>query len=170
MVILFSKRNSCAEKEIIEILKAHGGDCISDKEILDCGGAFTIVSEYKKANLKINNGIVVICDNTERFKDQQFPNGIIGICEDNNINALEVFKKSHIPVISCGMSAKNTITLSSLNSDTLLATLQRTVKNIKGDEIEPAEFKIKLKKSYSHFSVMACVAILLIKGIAPREF
>lgn len=170
MVILFSERKSRIEKEIIEILTFTGADYISDKTVCSREGVFTIISEYKKTELKIPQGIAVFCDNTERFKNQTFPKGIIGICEDTNINALELFKNSNTPIISCGMSGKNTITLSSLGDNTLLAALQRIITNVNNTEIEPCEFKIKLNKSYSPFAVMASVAVLLLKGITPKEF
>lgn len=170
MVILFSDRKSTVEKEIITILTNHGGNYISDKAILGSNGFFTVVSEYKKTDLKINRGIAVFCDNTERFEKQTFPQGIIGICEDSNQNALSLFAKSKIPVISCGMSAKNTVTLSSLNNGYLLTALQRTLTDNCGKDIEPAEFKIKLNSAYNPFSVMASAAVLLLKGTVPKQF
>lgn len=170
MVILFSGRKSSTEKEIIEILTSQGGDYISDKAVCREKGLFTVISEYKKTDLKLKNGIALIIDDTERFEGQVFPKGIIGICEDSNQKALKLFEKSKIPVISCGMNSKNTVTLSSLNSDTLFASLQRTVTDITGKEIEPEEFRIKLKKSYRPFSVMASAAVLLLCGIVPTEF
>ena len=112
MVIIFSGRKSETEKEIIEILSSNGGDYISDKTILKGKGLFTVISEYKKTDLKIEKGIALILDDTERFKGQSFPFGVIGICEENNKSALGLFKKSKIPVISCGMNPKNTITFS----------------------------------------------------------
>jgi len=170
MVILFSGRKSETEKEIIEILCSYGGDYISDKTVRREKGFFTVISEYKKTDLKLKKGIALILDDTERFEGQIFPQGIIGICEDTNQKALQLFEKSKVPVISCGMSSKNTVTLSSLNSETLLTALQRTVTDITGKDIEPGEFKIRLTKGYHPFSVMASVAVLLLFGISPKEF
>ena len=68
------------------------------------------------------------------------------------------------------MNSKNTVTLSSLNDNTLLTSLQRTVTDSKGTDIMPSEFKVKLNKKYNPFAVMACVAVLLINGIMPTEF
>lgn len=170
MVLLFSGRKSKIEKEIIEILSSYGGCLISDKRVSGKEGSFTIVSCYRVAELNIEKGIAVFCDDTERFESQVFPKGIIGICEDSNSPALTVFKHNGIPVISCGMNSKNTITLSSLESDTLFAALQRTVRDSTGTAIEPEEFKIKLTKQYQPFSVMASVAILLLNSIKPQEF
>ena len=68
------------------------------------------------------------------------------------------------------MNSKNTITLSSFGDKSLLATLQRSIIDRNGLEIEPSEFKIKLKKNYNPFSVMASCAILLLCGIKPDKF
>ena len=170
MVILFSERKSRIEKEIIDILTFTGADYISDKTVCSREGIFTIISEYKKTELNVNRGIAVFCDNTDRFKNQTFPKGIIGICEDTNINALELFKQSNTPIISCGLNGKNTVTLSSFIDNTLLVTLQRNITNFYDTEIEPCEFKIKLNKSYSPFSVLTSATILMLKGITPKEF
>lgn len=170
MVILFSGRKNRCEKEIIDILTKYGASYISDKFVSENQGIFTIVSTYKKTDIELNRGIAVFIDDTNRFENQTFPIGIIGICEDTNIKALKIFKKSKIAVISCGVNSKNTVTLSSINIDGLLATLQRTVTDTLGNTIYPSEFKIKLTKEYSPFSVMASVAVLLLNGIVPYEF
>ncbi|MBQ8532141.1 MAG: hypothetical protein IJ432_01750 [Clostridia bacterium] len=169
MVILLSDRKNRCEKEITEILTGVGANYISDKAVFSGTEQITIISSYKKTDLKMKKGIALILDDTKRFSGQTFPQGFIGICEDCNQKALELFSKSRIPVISCGMGAKNTITLSSINSETLLTTLQRTVTDINGNEIEPEEFKIKLKKEYLPFSVMASVAVMLLCGVIPTD-
>lgn len=169
MVILFSGRKNKTEKEIIEILKNYGADYISDKNIHEGNGTLTIISEYKITDIKVENGIAVFIDETDRFNEQKLPPNIIGICEDCNKKALKILFDNNIPVISCGMGAKNTVTLSSINNDSLLATIQRSVTDMKGNEIEPEELKIKLKNKYQPFSIMASIAVLLISGITPYE-
>ena len=170
MVLLFSDRKSKIEKEIIEILSSYGGNYISDKKVLETDGSFTIISCYKNTELSVNKGIAVFCDSSERFKEQRLPDNTVGICEDGNTLALSVFKKNKIPVIVCGMNSKNTITLSSLNSDTLFAALQRTVTDNNGKLIEPEEYKIQLSKSYEPFSVMASISVLLLNSVKPDRF
>lgn len=170
MVILFSGRKSTVENEIIEILSRYGANYISDKMVSAGKGRLTIISEYKKTDIKLKNGIAVFIDDTDRFNSQVFPKGIIGICEDGNLKALEIFRESRVPVISCGMNAKNTVTLSSLGSASLLVSLQRTLTDRAGHEVDPAEFKIKLTRNYSPFAVMASAAVLLLNGIVPEVF
>ena len=169
MVVLLSNRKNKYEKEIIEILKGIGANFISDKTIHSGNNPITIISEYKNTELKIKKGIVVFLDNTNRFNKQILPYDMIGICEESNKFALNIFNKNNIRVISCGFGYKNTITLSSIGDEKLLITLQRIINDLNGNEIEPSEFKIKLKKQYLPFSIMASVAIMLINGIIPKE-
>ncbi len=170
MVILFSSAKSAVAKEITDILTAFGGSCISDKAVNLQNGKFTVICEHKTADLKINKGIAVIADDTDRFKNQVFPEGIIGICESGDKSALEIFEKNRIPVITCGMSGKNTVTFSSMEKNRVMLTLQRTVIGMDGTEIEPGEYKIELKREYNPFSVLSCTAILLLFGIVPQEY
>lgn len=170
LVILFSGRKSATEQEIIEILTSHGANYISDKAVISKGDKFTVISEYKKSDVKIKNGVALFIDDTNRFDAQTFGSGIMGICEDINTKALNIFEKSGIPVISCGMNGKNTVTLSSLNNSCVLVTLQRNIKDCFGKIVYSGEFIIKLTKKYSPFSVMASTAVLLLEGIIPNEY
>ena len=170
MVILLSDRKSKVESEIIEILTKYGGQHISDKFIGNDSGKFTILSIYKKSKIKLSKGIAVFLDRGKRFEGQSLPLGVIAICEDENRTALEIAKQNHIAVISCGLSSKNSVTLSSMGNDQLFTSLQRSIQKPNGEFVEPCEIKIKLSKSYLPFSVMASTAILLLMNITPLEF
>ena len=170
MVILFSDRKSKTEKEIIKILMNCGVGYVSDKIINYSKNGLTVISEYKPTALNVKRGIAVITENTACFEKQFFPKGIIGICESENKNALKVFENNKTPVITCGMNPKSTVTFSSINNDSILLSLQRTVKGINRTETEPQEIKIKLNHKYETFSVMASAVILLLYGKKPTEF
>ncbi len=163
MVILFSGRKEKTEKEIIDILTDFGANYISDKKISAASGGFTIISEYKKTDIKIDSGIAVMLDNSERFENQVFPKGIIGICESSNLKALKIFRDNNTPVISCGMNPKSSITLSSLSPTSLLLTVQRRIA-VADKIIEPGEYKIQISGNYSPFSIMASAIILFLKS------
>ena len=170
MVILLSNRKSKRERELVKILEKYGGNFISDKFLIENNGSFTIVSIYKKTEISLNKGIAVFLEKSIRFKEQKFPIGIIGVCEEDNKSAFETFKKNKNAVITCGINNKNTITLSSISENTLLATLQRSIYDINGNLLEPCEFKIRLTEKFSPFSVISSVIILLYHGIVPAEF
>ncbi len=170
LVILFTERKSKYEKEIIEILEKYGANHFSDKSISDNGGSFTVISIYKPTSLSIKNAIAVFLEANEKFIFQVYPIGIIGICEDTNIPALENFKQNHNAVITCGICNKNTLTISSFGEKYVLVTLQRAIIDLKGNKIEPREYKISLTKPYSEYSILSATAILITKGIYPESF
>lgn len=164
MVLLFSNRKNKLEKEIIEILTACGADFVSDKFITASGGYFTVAVCYKKTLININKGVALILDDTHRFINQELPIGITGICEDNNEIALKLFKANGLPVITCGNNAKNTLTISSVENNNYLVTLQREIIDINGNTICPADYKITLQKAYSPEAVMLSCGVLCMIG------
>ncbi len=170
MVIIFTERNNQYEKEIIEILKNHGADHYSDKTISENGGNLKVISIYKHTHLSVKNIIALFLENKNKFEKQIFPIGTIGICEDVNKEALGNFKKSNNTVITYGTNNKNTLTISSFAENKVLVTLQRTIINSNGKKIEPCEFKIKLTKQYSPYSILSSTAILILNGINPKQF
>lgn len=170
MVILFSNRKNKTEKEIIEILTACGADFISDKAVTASGGYFTVCSLYKTAKLNIKKGTVLILDDTDKFKDIKFESGLIGICEETNKTALEIFSENRIPVITCGNNQKNTLTISSFSEDSIIISLQRSVKTIFGYKIYQGDYNVKIEKNYSKNSILLSFAILLFNGIIPEKF
>ena len=165
MVILFSNRKSKLEKEITEILTAWGADFISDKSVTVTGGYFTVAICYKKTDLNIKKGIVLILDDTEKFIDLILPQTLCGICEDTNINAIKVFSKNKIPVVTCGINQKNTLTFSSIDKKEFAITLQREITDINGNGIMPADFILSFEKSYSPQAVLLSCAVLCLLGI-----
>ena len=70
MVILFSNRKSKLEKEILEILIACGADFISDKSVISTGSFFTATVCYKKTKIDAKKAIILILDDSEKFKNQ----------------------------------------------------------------------------------------------------
>jgi len=168
MVILFSDRKSVEEREIVQILTDSGATYISDKEIKSGKNSITVFSAYKKTNLNIKKGIVIMLGGEKRFYQQKLPVYTIGICDSLDKEAVNFFANNTVLVISCGMGRKNTVTFSSIDEDKALLTFQRTLTDIYGNTIEPAEYKNKLKNKYREFSVMASATILLLYGIKPE--
>ena len=158
MIILVSESKNKIEEEIREILI----NSLKQPNIIT-------LNKNSDLNSNIKNGIIIILDNAKDFADKSI-NGMVGICEDCNKNAIDIFSKNNMPVITCGMNVKNTVTFSSINDNSLIVSLQRVITDSKGKEIEPTEFKLILTKDYNIFSVMASVSVLLLNGIFPSAF
>ena len=167
MVLLFSNRKSKLEKEIKDILTAFGADFISDKSVSANGGFFTVAICYKKTEINIKKGSALIIDDTNRFKDQEFPKEIIGICEDSNTSAIDIFRLNNVPVLTCGISNKNTVTFSSIGKKEFVITLQREIIGLNGKRIFPCDVKLEFSKEYSPEAVLLSVSVICLLGVEP---
>jgi len=84
---------------------------------------------------------------------------IINLDYDENlilINNLE------LNVITYGMNSKSTVTISSSNSDYALVTLQRCIKDVNGELLEPQEIKIDMNKNVKNLYLSMILAIFLL--------
>lgn len=112
------------------------------------------------------NGIAVFADNTEAFGGLRLPHCTHGVCDEGNIFALKVIKSCGAQLITCGMSAKSTVTASSITQSHALIALQRSLGPYTG--AVPAELSVFLSRGYTPFAVTAATAVLLLGGIAPE--
>lgn len=167
MVLLFSERKNKEEMEIIKILNNYGASYVSDKTVTEGKNKFTVISLYKKTDVNLEKGVVVLLGNSKKFESLRFKGNITGICDGSNQKTLDIFSNSPITVISCGMGRRNTVTASSITKENVLISIQRCFNDINGNTIEPLELKIRLKDNYKDFSIMASVTILLLYGIKP---
>jgi hypothetical protein len=72
-------------------------------------------------------------------------------------------------VVSYGMSKKDSITLSSIEDDTLILTLQRELPALTCRVLERQDIPIQGFPGEKADDVMACAASLLLLGAAPEE-
>jgi len=75
---------------------------------------------------------------------------------------LEVIKNLKLTVITYGMKSKSTITISSVEEDDMLMSIQRSIKTIKGNIIEPQEMKICQKRQQGNLYIYMILAIFSI--------
>lgn len=141
MIIIFADKKTKCGTEISDILYR----CIPKRQT-----DFDIVTEYSE--------------------NIDFPPGSIGVCEDSNSEALKSLMKNCVPVISCGMNGKNTVTLSSVGGSAALVSLQRTVTDIYGRDREPAEFRIRLTHSPVRLRLRQLLRLFCFSELPPMNF
>lgn len=69
--------------------------------------------------------------------------------------------------ISCGMSLKDTLSTASIADEMNMVSLQRAIRTIDGELIEPRDFYIK--GNCELYSSLASSAILLLLGVTPEN-
>lgn len=91
----------------------------------------------------------------------------ISIVEEGNERALKMLKGSCAPTLICGMSSKDTLTLSSVSDNSAVVSLQREICDLNGNIIEPCEIQISHDEPFSKFELLAACAVLLLAGKIP---
>lgn len=171
MVFLFSDPKSREQREITEILRRHGAGIVSSREAaVKDDPAFLLLVPHAPVRITAENGTAIFTSACGAFRDLRLPAGITGVCGADNKLALAVLRKNKNPAVTCGMDARNALTLSGVSDHAVSVGLQRAICDRNGNELSPAEYPVLLTNSFSRFSVLAAAAALLREGIVPARF
>ena len=81
---------------------------------------------------------------------------------------IEYISATKLPAITCGLFAKDTITLSSIERDRAVINLQRSITCFNGETAEPQEIPVYFKQATDSYLLMASAAIFILTGNAAR--
>ena len=102
--------------------------------------------------------ILIIGEGAQLFGDISVAAAVLD--SDSGVSALSL---RGTPVITCGMSGKNTISITSRTEDSLTLSLNRTITAENGI-YEPLELPVKLIQGARDFDYMAAFALSLLCG------
>ena len=71
--------------------------------------------------------------------------------------------------VSFGLSPKDTLTLSSLEEETIHLALQREIVTLTGQRQDPQEFPLDRQDHTALCQILACVGVQLLLGVEPGE-
>lgn len=77
---------------------------------------------------------------------------------------LEMIGQTMLPAITCGLSSRDTMTLSSIGQDSAVITLQRSICCFDGEMVEAQEIPLQLTSPMDNFTLMAAAAVLIATG------
>ena len=123
--------------------RLYKNDCFSDVNLVFVGDI------DRKININDLNSVDSVMLNTENL---------------NKIENIENVKQ----VITCGVKEKDTVTFSSIEEDSIILNIQRAIKNIRNNNIEPSERKIyiqdiqkKESAEITHEDLITALSIML---------
>ncbi len=90
------------------------------------------------------------------------PPDAVGLLASSNLAAAEFLHRCGVRTITLGMSSKDTLTLSSITSDSAVLCLQRAICDLAGNTLEPVEIPLALSHQYDAFSILCACAILML--------
>lgn len=130
---------------------------------------FLVLDNPNLVNIHIPGGIVLFRKHTQQRQHIDIPSAYFAVVDSENREAAKMLHNDKIETVTCGLSQKDTVTFSSLDSDRAVVSLQRRLKALDGTEIEPVEVPVTFKPSHSEYSILASIAVLLLSCVKIPE-
>jgi hypothetical protein len=87
------------------------------------------------------------------------------VVDSSDAQALDALSHLNLTAITCGTSASDTLSLSSLTADSAAVSLQRTVKTLGGADIEPCEIPVTITAPIGGGCLLLSCALLILLGV-----
>lgn len=130
---------------------------------------FLLLECQNPVTLNFKKGIIILKNKTKRIKSINIPDGFQVVTESDNKSALKLLKKVDHPIITCGMSVRDTLSVSSCKEDTVSISLQRNITLLSGEILECCEVPFKLSVKSDDYAKLAVAAILMLSGEVKAE-
>lgn len=95
--------------------------------------------------------------------------GMTYLVEEGDSHALFALNMRDVLTITCGMSSKATLTISSIGEEKSVVSLQREAVDLKGNRLLPKEVAVRLCQKTDDYLLMVITAILLLTGEIEEE-
>jgi len=142
------------------VLHLYGGD-INE---ISVGSPYFLVYETEHLNsLQVENAVVIFNNSNNLDCPKIAPScNISYIVNAQDSNALSKLLSLSIPAIVCGMSAKDSITISSIRETQAVISVQREITLLSGKKLEPCEFKVTNIDKVDEDDLLIVCAILIL--------
>lgn len=123
------------------------------------------IFQYNECNIedfKDSKGIFVFKGSLGVKKDVVIPKEFIAVVSANNHSAASILRKINVFAITCGTSPKDTMSISSLDYLNAVVSLQRIIKNIDGEVIEPQDFIVHLKEETAIYPLLTALTVFVL--------
>ncbi len=176
-VVLCGKKNDEAvSRPLLKALSHYGGALYFNGKTLqnfqESGeGApyFTVYDCEEIPEIKLEKGILLFKNSFCGTTARSVPAGILTVFESYNGKAAEALKGTGVVAITCGTSAKDTLSVASLDETSATVSLQRTVKDIAGAILEPRDVTVELDSLLSPYQLLAVCSVLMLSGLDPND-
>lgn len=129
------------------------------------GGPPLVLSDMESFESVRSDGVIILYkDVIPLTATLQGAGQIIAVVDSSNNKLLEHVSSTKLPAITCGLLCRDTITLSSMDTDSAVIDIRRAITGLDGSVIEPSEIPVSLTHSMDSYLLMAAAAVFLLTG------
>lgn len=169
-IVLCGDRGDTSVSDVlISTLALYGGvrGCGPDR-IFERGVAaeFFLYECENLPKIELQKGIILF-KNSIRQQHAGIPENFLCILETKNMHAAALLKDTGSAAVTCGTSTKDTLSVAALEGSVAVLSLQRSIRTVAGEIVEPRDFSVKCSAERSPHQLLSISAVLLLSGIDP---
>lgn len=170
-ILLYGGRTDTAVSfKLCRALERNGGVLhICGGTVLACSlgrPRFLLYETDRLENVQLDDGIL-ICKPTlpPNPGAPSLSDSILCVAEPENTAALAMLRAAHGTVVTCGMSPRDTLTISSIGEQDAVVSVQRAIRLPGGETpLEPCEVRVRLSAPVAGYPLLGTCAVLLLAG------
>ena len=112
-----------------------------------------------------HSGILFFKNSFDSDSPISIPDGFLCAFEPQNQRAAALLRAAGAAAVTCGMCAKDTLSISSLDYGAAALSLQRSITTLDGDVVEPRDITVELHSTVSPRQMLAVCMVLLMAGV-----
>ena len=129
-----------------------------------------LITEYDTPpRLRVERGVFVFKNKVSCPLPVEIPSGFTAVAHSASASALALLKHTDCPAVVCGMSSRDTVTLSGLQEPSAAVSVQRQIVDWNGGVIEAREIPVSLSTPLEGYSLLAACAVLLLTQGEPEQ-
>jgi hypothetical protein len=130
---------------------------------------FCIYDCEELPKLELPSGILLFKNSFLPTKKPEIPMGFLTVFGSHNSRAASALKGTGLIAVACGTSAKDTLSVASLTDSSACVSLQRNVRTVTGEVLEPRDISIELCRQLGPYSLLATCAVFLLAGVPSDD-
>lgn len=163
-IILYgNKRDVFLKNIILHNISNYFTIIYKDKNnILSCGNGkkILLIELDDVSKIDINHCILIFKNKSSIDHISYIADEILCIVNSSRLNQIKILSRLTSKVITCGFSAKDTITFSSNTLENCVISLQRSIMNINNIIVEPFEIPIEIYDEIDDYTLLAYIGLL----------
>lgn len=115
--------------------------------------------------IELQQGIILFKNSIRQQHAEKIPENFLCILETKNTHAAAMLKDTGTAAVTCGTSTKDTLSVAALDGSVAVLSLQRSIRTLAGEIVEPRDFSVKCSAERSPHQLLSVSAVLLLSGI-----
>lgn len=119
------------------------------------------------AEIRAREVIAVYRDRAPAFPAIVGARQVVAVVNSGNESLGPAVSSTGFPAVTCGLFAKDTLTLSSITADSAVLDVRRSIQCLDGTAVEPQEIPVRTTGRVDSFTLMAAAAVMMLTGHLP---